>query len=66
MKQIKDEKQSNLTGESTEKRSISFVSAQMSQSQMKSDRVKGLDVREHSVLFGDDDNNFDLQLDNLG
>ena len=66
VKQIKDGKHSHFSGESTEKRSILFVSAKITQSQMKSDRVEALDAKVHNDLFGDDDINFDLELDKFG
>jgi hypothetical protein len=66
VKQIKNGKRSHLSGKSTEKRSILFVSGKVSQSRMKSDRLDSLDVRGDNVSFGDDDINFDLQLEKFG
>ena len=51
---------------STEKRSIIFANAKVTQGRMKSDRLQGLDVRGDNVSFGDDDINFDLQLEKFG
>jgi hypothetical protein len=45
VKQIKTGKRSHLSGESTEKRSIIFANAKVTQGRMKSDRLQGLDVR---------------------
>ena len=66
MKQIKTGKRSHLSDESTEKRSIIFANAKVTQGRMKSDRLQGLDVRGANVSFGDDDINFDLQLERFG
>jgi hypothetical protein len=66
VKQIKDGKRSHLSGESTEKRSILFVTAKISQSRIKCDRLEGLDVSGNNVTFEDDDINFDLQLEKFG
>ena len=66
VKQIKNGKRSHLSGKSTEKRSILFVSGKVSQSRMKSDRLDSLDVRGDNVSFGDDDINFDLPLEKFG
>ena len=66
VKQIKTGKRSHLSGESTEKRSIIFANAKVTQGRMKSDRLQGLDVRGDNVSFGDDDINFNLQLEKFG
>ena len=66
MKQIKTGKRSHLSGESTEKRSIIFANAKVTQGRMKSDRVQGLDFRGDNVSFGDDDINFNLELEKFG
>ena len=66
VKQIKTGKRSHLSGESTEKRSIIFANAKVTQGRMKSDRVQGLDFRGDNVSFGDDDINFNLELEKFG
>jgi hypothetical protein len=66
VKQIKTGKRSHLSGASTEKRSILFVSAKVTHSRIKSDRLVGLDARGGNVSFGDDDINFDLELEKFG
>ena len=66
VKQIKTVKRSHLSGESTEKRSIIFANAKVTQGRMKSDRVQGLDFRGDNVSFGDDDINFNLELEKFG
>ena len=64
--QIKTGKRSHLSGESTEKRSIIFANAKVTQGRMKSDRVQGLDFRGNNVSFRDDDINFILSWRSLG
>ena len=64
VKRIKDGKQSHLSGESTEKRSITFVSAK--KSQIKCDRLEGLDASGNKEMFGNDNINLDLQLEKFG
>jgi hypothetical protein len=66
VKQIKTGKRSHLSGESTEKRSIIFANAKVTQGRMKSDRVQGLDFRGDNVSFGDDDINCNLELEKFG
>ena len=66
VKQIKTGKRSHLSGASTEKRSILFVSAKVTHSRIKSDRLVGLDARGGNDAFGDDDINFNLQLEKFG
>ena len=64
VKQIKTGKRSHLSGTSTEKRSILFVSAKVTHSRIKSDQLEGLDARGDT--FGDDDINFNSQLEKFG
>ena len=67
VKQIKDGKRSHLSGESTKKRSIIFVTAKITQSRIKCDRLDGLDATGNNKdMFTDDDINFDLQLEKFG
>jgi hypothetical protein len=66
VKQVKDEKRSHLSGESTEKRTILFVYLKISQAQILCDRMEKLDAMGHNAMFGDDDINFDLQLETFG
>jgi hypothetical protein len=66
VKQIKDGKRSHLSGASTEKRTILFVSSKISQTRTLCDRMEQLDAKGHNAMFGDDDINFDLQLENFG
>ncbi len=66
VKQIKDGKRSHLSGASTEKWSILFVSAKIVQARVVCDRMEKLDATGHNAMFGDNDINFDLQLDKFG
>jgi hypothetical protein len=66
VKQVKDGKRSHLSGESTEKRTVLFVSSKISQAQILCDRMEKLDAMGHNSMFGDEDNNFDLQLETFG
>ncbi len=59
VKQIKTGKRSHLSGTSTKKRGILFVSAKVTHSCIKSDLLEGLEARVDT--FGDDNNNFNLQ-----
>ncbi len=66
MKQVKDGKRSHLSGKSTEKRSILFVLSKISQAQIKCERMENLDATGHNAMFGEDDINFDLELESFG
>jgi hypothetical protein len=66
VKQVKDRKKSHLSGESTKKRSILFVSSKISQARIKCERMENLDEMGHNAMFGDDDINFDLELESFG
>ena len=66
VKQIKDGKRSHLSGASTEKRTILFVSSKISQAQIKCECMEDLDAMRHNAMFGDDDINFDLELESFG
>ena len=52
-----------MSGESTEKRSILYVSAKIQQSRIMCDWLEKLDATENNAMFGDDDINFDMQLE---
>ena len=62
VKNIKTGKRSHMSGESTEKRSILYVSAKIQQSRIMCDWLEKLDAMENNAMFGDDDINFDMQL----
>jgi hypothetical protein len=66
VKQVKDGKRSHLSGESTEKRTVLFVFSKISQAQILCDRMEKLDATGHNAMFGDDNINFDLQLETFG
>ena len=58
MKQVKGGKRSHLSGESTEKRSSLFVSSKTAQAR--------IDAAGGHQMFGDDDMNFDFELEYFG
>jgi hypothetical protein len=66
VKQVKDRKMSHLSGGSTEKRTVLFVSLKISQARILCDCMEKLDASGHNAMFGDDDINFDLQLKTFG
>jgi hypothetical protein len=66
VKQVKDRKRPHLSGESTEKRTILFVSSKISQARILCDPMENLDAMGHNAMFGDDNINFDLQLETFG
>ncbi len=66
MKQVKDGKRSHLSGKSTEKKTVLFVSSKISQAQILCDHMEKLDTMGHNAMFGDDNINFDLQLETFG
>jgi hypothetical protein len=50
----------------TEKRTILFVSSKISQARILCDHMEKLDAMGHNAMFGDDDINFDSQLETFG
>ena len=66
VKQIKDGVRSHLGGKSTEKRSVIYVTAKIQESRMHQHRMEKLDAYGKDAMFGEDDINFDLQLEKFG
>ena len=66
VKQVKDGKRSHLSGESTEKRSILFVSSKIAQARIECEQMEKIDATGGHQMFGDDDMNFDLELEKFG
>ncbi len=66
MKQVKGGKRSHLSGESTKKITVLFVSSKILQARILCDCMEKLDAMGHNAMFGDDDINFDFQLDTFG
>ena len=66
VKQIKDGKQSHLSGKSMEKRSVLFISAKMGQARIHCKNMEKIDAKGPNAMFGDDDIDFDLQLEKFG
>jgi hypothetical protein len=63
VKNIKTGKRSHMSGESTEKRSILYVSAKIQQSRIMCDWLEKLGAMGNNAMLGDDDINFDKQLE---
>lgn len=66
MKQIKDGKRSHLSGKSTEKRSVLYISSKMEQARIYRKSMEKIDASGRNAMFGDDDIDFDLQLEKFG
>jgi hypothetical protein len=66
VKQIKDGVRSHLGGESTEKRSVIYVTAKIQEARMCQHQIENLDATGPDATFGDNDINFDLQLEKFG
>ncbi len=65
-KQIKDGVRSHLGGESTEKRSVIYVTAETQEVRMRQHHMEKLDATGPDATFGNDNINFDLQLEKFG
>ncbi len=63
VKQIKDGVRSHLGGESTEKRSVIYVTAKIQEARMRQHQIEKLDATRPDAMFGDNNINFDLQLE---
>jgi hypothetical protein len=66
VKQVKRDKRSHLSGESTEKRSVIYMSAKQQEAKSLRDKMEKIDASGPKAMFGDDDMNFDLQLEQFG
>jgi len=66
VKQVKDGKRSHLSGESTEKQNIQFISSKIAQAMIECDKMEKIDAAGGNQMFGDDDMDFDLQLEKVG
>jgi hypothetical protein len=66
VKQINDGVRSHLGGESTEKRSVIYVTVKIQEARMRQHQMEKLDVTGPDATFGDDDINFNLQLEKFG
>jgi hypothetical protein len=63
VKTFKRDKKSHLGGKSTKKRSVMYITAKQQEARLKLAQNKKLDAKGHTAIFGDDDINFDLQLE---
>ena len=66
VKQVKKDKRSHLSGDSTEKRSVIYLSAKQQEALSLREKMEKIDASGHNSMFGDDDINFDLQLETFG
>jgi len=67
VKQIKDGVRSHMGAESTEKRSVIYVTAKIQESRMRQEQMeKFAATTGNDTMFGEDDINFDLQLEKFG
>ena len=66
VKQIKMGKRSHLSGESTEKRSIIYVSSKIEQARIHREKMEKIDAVGKDAMFGDEDLAFDLHLETFG
>jgi hypothetical protein len=66
VKHIKDGKRSHLSGASVEKRAVLFNSSKIEQARIQRENMEKIDAPGSKAMFGDDDINFDLQLERFG
>ena len=67
VKQIKDGVRSHMGAESTEKRSVIYVTAKIQESRMRQEQMETFAAATgNDTMFGEDDINFDLQLEKFG
>jgi hypothetical protein len=66
VKQIKTGQRSHLSGESTEKRSIIYVSSKIEQAKIRREKMEKIDAVGRDAMFGGEDLAFDLHLEHLG
>jgi hypothetical protein len=63
VKTIKNLKKSHLGGESTEKRSVIYITAKQKEARLNLAQNEKLDAKGPNAMFCDDNINFDLQLE---
>jgi hypothetical protein len=63
VKTIKTDKRSHLGGKSIEKRSVIYITAKQQEGRLKLEQNEKIDAVGRIAMFGDDDINFDLQLE---
>ena len=66
VKQIKTGQRSHLSGESTEKRSIVYVSSKIEQARIHCEKMEKIDAVGKDAMFGDEDLAFNLHLEKFG
>jgi hypothetical protein len=63
VKQIKTRQRSHLSGESTEKRTILYISSKIEQARIHHEKMEKIDAVGKDAVFGDEDLAFDLHLE---
>ena len=66
VKQIKTGQRSHLSGESTKKRTIIYVSSKVEQARIHREKMEKIDAVGRDAMFGDEDLAFDLHLESFG
>ena len=66
VKQIKTGQRSHLSGESTEKRSIIYISSKIEQARIHRNKMEKIDAAGQDAMFGNEDFAFDLHLEQFG
>ncbi len=66
MKQIKKDKRSHISGESTEERHVIYMSGKHQEANSLRDKIEMIDANGPNAMFGDTDMNFDLNLKKFG
>jgi hypothetical protein len=66
VKQVKKDERSHLGGASTEKRSVIYMNAKQQEAKSLREKMEKIDAIGPNAMFGDDDMNFNLQLEQFG
>ena len=66
VKQIKTWQRSHLSGESTKKRTIIYISSKIEQARIHHKKMEKIDAVGKDAVFGDEDLVFDLHLEKFG
>jgi hypothetical protein len=64
--QVKKDKRSHLGGALTEKTSVIYMTAKQQEAKSLREEIEKNDATGSNAMFGDDDMNFDLQLEQFG
>jgi hypothetical protein len=66
VKHLKDGKRSHLSADATEKQSVLYTTARITEARITRHHFEALDYQGPSAMWGEDDVNFDLQLESFG